>query len=393
MHLRATHSDPFVQALAIAICDLISIVALYSVINAWTAGGEMTFKQMQTLTIQILTDVPEFDDFAKEFQDKTMIDNAFRISVLLYTFAIIRTVIRHKDFTRQIGDYRAIVHKFAMIGNFEEVIKWSNRAGEVLGWSNKSNPADPNLLAAKAAAFLALGQIGDARSTARRVLVLLDKPDREEAIYLSLCSLCIFYPIPAMQIANLLKSAIQGGMTDFNVRTGVASALQYGELRPSDVRPVFDVQHERSGNQKFPLSRATVEIFDGDLRTAESVLQSASTNNTQEELVRQIMLHGVRLLNVKDAQMRSETSRSLVNQVSTMKEELKAIEDTQKWPVIGCLSETAAMMKYFGLKEAVDLERLRAEIIDSIDDQAERSFGGGMSQQVGERALRTLRGS
>jgi hypothetical protein len=76
-----------------------------------------------------------------------------------------------------------------------------------------------------------------------------------------------------------------------------------------------------------------------------------------------------------------------------MKEELKAIEDTQKWPVIGCLSETAAMMKYFGLKEAVDLERLRAEIIDSIDDQAERSFGGGMSQQVGERALRTLRGS
>jgi hypothetical protein len=201
---------------------------------------------------------------------------------LLFYLALLRIVLRFKDFRRTDADYHWLASRHNMLGDFAKALRYLANV--------KSRTAETEVI--HIIGLLGVNQIGRAEERTKVLISQNGEQPTIDSIFQIMLDACFLAPIPEGIIASLISAAVENRVADFRLQDAVWFFLMSYPQSATSVENAL-LQHKDG----FPLAYARLLILLDRPSDALHLLEKATPGTELEELIRLVMQLQVCLLN------------------------------------------------------------------------------------------------
>ncbi|WP_344065647.1 hypothetical protein [Microbacterium pumilum] len=331
--LRRSNVPPWPLFALVAVADATALTLAVANLRSLQDGGGRTVTRLLPSFLELIN-VP--DNITSLLAVNV---TAIPIAVvgLLYSTAMVKTLVSFSHFTRTDEDYRSLAELSVLAGNTEDGAKWIAKVKQ----------HDVAFRTVDMQIALASGAFDDAAIDAGRVLVSEEEPDTRDRRLMVLTFYALLLPLTSERASDFIRYFFENTSD-----SAAASFLPdlFGEY-PDEVTAAVDGIDRESA----PLTFATVMRIEGDLAKAAAVLEEARPGSELEEVVRLVALGVIHLYDPTTSEEEDEDYALRWRQSA--------------WPVVKALSaDLSAAERVIPLMDLIRLEFALGEIAE-VDDE------------------------
>ncbi len=270
--LRRTSTNPYLIFVMIILFDFLSLILSCVLIVSGYNIKLISLVDLET-TSSILF---RFREYFRFVSGEKLIINEVLVSIfgLFFYLALLRILLRFKEFKKQDVDYHWLANKQNMLGNFSNALRILKNI--------KTKTIVTELYSI--IGLIGVNELEQAEERAKSFIIQKgDNPDKNK-VFQVLIDACVIDPIPKNIVLSVLKRAIEQKVDDVRIQDAVGLFSLSNEEYVS-------VLHDRLSPIKaeYPLAFANLNINMGNYLEAQNTLASATPGTELEEIVRLTM--------------------------------------------------------------------------------------------------------
>ena len=272
VRLRRASGISYITFITIVTCDLVTLILASTLLITNLSPSDIQQEHLATAVAGLF----RFRELIRLFSGVQLSPAEFIITItgLVFYLALIRVLLRFKEFRKTDEDYIWLATQNDRLGRFRIAMS------QLRNVKNRTSQAE----IATVVALLGLNQIQQAEDRVALVLQQNDQPHDADNIFAGLIDACVFTPIPEHILIAIFQRGIEQQVSDVRLQDAISIFAGDSETIGNALTDIIS-----ETDNHYPLSRIALYIATGRFSEAQEVLNRTTPENSLEKIAHLVM--------------------------------------------------------------------------------------------------------